>query len=195
VALKFVWQNYKKYNGILWFNAKIRDRLLNDYIRLGRELNIIRNDDKINGEELAYRVKNWLQHPSSDGWLLVYDNADNYKDIRELLPTKGGKILITSHHAVDWPQEISIDVFTIEESRAYIQKVLDTPISESHIMEIETLAETLGRLPLELAQETSYLKYTKMSISRFLELYEQKKCYLLNSKILPSDYPSSVFIT
>ena len=89
---------------------------------------------------------------------------DNYKAISELLPTKGGKILITSRHTADWPHEISIDVFTIEESRAYIQKVLDIPISESNIIQIETLAETLGRLPLALAQATAYIKCNKMII-------------------------------
>jgi hypothetical protein len=34
-----------------------------------------------------------------------------------------------------------------------------------------------------------------MSISRYLELYKQKKCDLLNSKILPSDYRASIYIT
>jgi hypothetical protein len=62
-------------------------------------------------------------------------------------------------------------------------------------MQIETLAETLGRLPLALAQSTAYIKRTKMSISRYLKLYEQKKRDLLNSKILPFDYRASVYIT
>ncbi len=195
VALEFVWQHYKKYNGVVWFNAESRDRLQNDYVSLGRERNIIGDDGNINAEERARYVKHWLEDSSRAGWLLVYDNADNYKAIRELLPTKGGKILITSRHTADWPQEISIDVFTIEESRAYIQKVLDTPISESDIIQIETLAEKLGRLPLALAQATAYIKYNKINILDYLALYKQKKCHLLNSKILPSDYPSSVFIT
>jgi hypothetical protein len=62
VALEFVWQHYKKYNGFVWFNAESRDILQNDYISLGRELNIIRDDDNINTEELALYVNHWLQH-------------------------------------------------------------------------------------------------------------------------------------
>jgi hypothetical protein len=195
VALEFVWQHHKKYNGVVWFNAESRERLQNDYIILGRELNIICNEDNINAKELARKVKGWFEEHSHAGWLLVYDNADNYKSISELLPTKGGKILITSRHTVDWPQKICIDVFTVEESRAYIQKVLDTPISDSDIMQIEKFAETLGRLALALAQVTAYIKRTQMSISRYLELYEQRKRELLDSKILPSDYKASVYIT
>ncbi len=89
VALEYVWQHYKKYNGIVLFNAESRDLLQNDYISLGRELYIIRNDDNRNTEELARYVKHWLQHPSRAGWLLVFDNADNHKAFSELLPTKG----------------------------------------------------------------------------------------------------------
>ncbi len=195
VALEFVWQHYKNYNGVVWFNVESRDRLQGDYISLGRELNIIRDDGNLNAAELPRKIKHWFEDPSRAGWLLVYDNVDNYKAIRELLPTKGGKILITSRHTADWPQEIPIDVFTNEECRDYIQKVLDTQISDSDIMQIKKLAETLGQLPLALAQATAYIKRTKMNILRYLELYEQKKRDLLNSKILPSDYCASVFIT
>jgi hypothetical protein len=98
MALEFVLQHYKKYNGIVLFNAESRDLLQNDYISLGRELYIIRNDDNRNTEELARYVKHWLQHPSRAGWLLVFDNADNHKTFSELLPTKGRKILITCIH-------------------------------------------------------------------------------------------------
>jgi hypothetical protein len=196
VVLEFVWQHYNQYNGVVWFNAESRERLQNDYISLGRELNIIRDDDKnIIAEGLAHKVKRWLEDPSHAGWLLVYDNAENYKAISELLPTKEGKILITSRHTADWLQGIPIDVFTIKESRSYIRKVLDTQISERDKMQAEKLAEILGRLPLALAQAIAYIKRNKISISRYLELYEQKKNYLLNSKILPFNYRDSVFIT
>ncbi len=49
-----------------------------------------------------------------------------------MLPTNGGKILITSRHTADWPQDISIDVFTIEDSRDNILKALDTRFAFCH---------------------------------------------------------------
>jgi hypothetical protein len=48
-------------------------------------------------------------------------------------------------------------VFTIEESMDYIEKLLDIQISESDIIQIETLAETLGRLPLALGMPSLQL--------------------------------------
>ncbi len=307
VALEFVWQHYKEYNGAVWFNAESKGRLQQDYIRLGRELHILR-EEEMTAEEQACYVKHWLEHPSRAGWLLVYDNApqyggeencglfvtstspkqdnsklndllgdfnagyifsekdkcfyyinrssvkseinieeleinssakledlksnlgvrkknlkvdDNYhhikvldsvllqkitsitghiheedKGIGKLLPTKKGKLIITSRYASGWPQEsFAVDVFTLDESREYIHNILDSQLSESDKMNIDTLAETLCRLPLALAQASAYIKYTKMSISRYLGLYEQKKRDLLNSKILPSDYRASIYIT
>jgi tetratricopeptide (TPR) repeat protein len=157
--------------------------LKDDYISLGQELNIIRDEGSIDAEKLARYVKHWLENPSRAGWLLVYDNAHNYEAIRELLPTRKGKLLVTSRYTDGWPQEnISVDVFTIEESRAYIQKVLGIPLSENDSTKIDTLAETLGRLPLALAQASAYIKKNKISISRYLELYEQKKREILSKK-------------
>ncbi len=56
VALEFVWQHYKKYNGVVWFNAESQDQLQNEYIILGREKNIIRDDDNISAKELTRKV-------------------------------------------------------------------------------------------------------------------------------------------
>jgi len=78
LALEFIWQHYKKYNGVIWFDAESSQRLQNSYISLGRELNIIHDDEKKDDKELARKVKHWLENDSHAGWLLVYDNAPNY---------------------------------------------------------------------------------------------------------------------
>jgi len=190
VALEFVWQNYKKYKGVVWFDSENLERLQNSYINLGRDLNIIRDDEKKDAAELARRVKLWLEHHSRAGWLLVYDNAPNYESIRELLPAKEGKLLVTSRYSVGWPDNsISIDVFTVEESRAYIKKVLGNLVSESDTIQVDKLGEVLGRLPLALAIACTYLKKNKaIDIQRYLELYEQRKMYILSiRKILESE--------
>ncbi|MGL9702741.1 hypothetical protein [Wolbachia endosymbiont of Cimex lectularius] len=41
LALEFIWSKFQKYKGIIWFDAKDRNTLINEYIKLGRELNII----------------------------------------------------------------------------------------------------------------------------------------------------------
>ncbi|KAE9377690.1 hypothetical protein N431DRAFT_527699 [Stipitochalara longipes BDJ] len=43
--------------------------------------------------------KNWLEKEHRGKWLIVFDNAPEHLDIRGLLPTKGGKVIITSRHS------------------------------------------------------------------------------------------------
>jgi hypothetical protein len=187
VALEFAWQyyekqkEYKSYQGICWFNAENEDKLTNDYMSLGLELNIVRVEEKTSTEECIRYVKHWLEHPSHAGWLLVYDNALNYEVIQKFLPTTNGKIIVTSRYTEGWPQQsLRVDVFTTKESRDYIKKVLGIPLSENDWIQIDTLAETLGYLPLALAIVCSYIKKNKLSISRYLELYEKRKQELLS---------------
>jgi hypothetical protein len=184
LALEFVWQHLNGYNGVAWFDAESQERLTEDYIRLGLELNVIHQDDKDAIEIRGLHVKSWLEVSKRAGWLLVYDNAPNYKAIGELLPTKGGKVLVTSRYAIGWPQDnIQVNVFTPDESRAYIKKILgDKDLDTS---QVNKLAETLGHLPLSLAQACAYIKKNSVNINniaRYLELYETRKKKLLSDE-------------
>jgi tetratricopeptide (TPR) repeat protein len=200
LALEFVWQHHKGYNGVAWFNAESQERLTEDYIRLGLELNIIHQDDIDAIEKRALRVKSWLEVPKRAGWLLVYDNAPNYIAIGELIPKKGGKVLVTSRYAKGWPQgNIQVNVFTPDESRAYIEKTLCDKALDTK--QVNQLAKTLGYLPLALAQACAYIKKNPVSIASYLELYETRKKKLLSDKTLadqtlpPDSNRATVYIT
>jgi tetratricopeptide (TPR) repeat protein len=200
LALEFVWQHYKDCKGVAWFDAESQERLTEDYIRLGLELNIIHQDDKDAIKDRALRVKTWLENSKHSGWLLVYDNAPKYKAIGELIPTKGGKVLVTSRYAKGWPKgNIQVKVFTPEESRSYIQKMLGDKALGTK--QVNQLAETLGHLPLALAQACAYIKKNPVSITRYLELYEIRKKKLLSDRTLadqtlpPDSNRAIVYIT
>jgi tetratricopeptide (TPR) repeat protein len=199
VALEFVWRYYQEnkdhqdYKGIAWFNAESRERLRDDYISLGQELHIILTEEKLSAEVGANRVKQWLEHPKRARWLLVYDNAPNYNTIDGLVPTTGGRVLVTSRYTQWWPKSIEVNVFNLKESRAYIQRILSNKALD--INQVDSLAKTLGSLPLALAQACSYIKKNPVSIERYLKLYETRKRDLLNNKTLPLDYSVPVYIT
>ncbi|WP_338062964.1 tetratricopeptide repeat protein, partial [Wolbachia endosymbiont of Glossina morsitans morsitans] len=194
-VLDFIQKHGKEYKAICWFNAKDEDQLLSEYVNLGRKLNIVHDEDNISIARRAYYVKNWLEDSKREGWLLIYDNVSNYEVISKLRPTKGGKIILTSRNT-EWPQgSIGVDVFTPPESELYVKKILGQ-VSESDRPNIGILAEKLGRLPLALAQACAYIKENKMTISRYLEIYAERKLYLLSHKTLPKDSNHEpVFIT
>ncbi|PBD16181.1 MULTISPECIES: FxSxx-COOH system tetratricopeptide repeat protein [unclassified Wolbachia] len=194
-VLDFIQKHGEKYKGICWLNAKDEDQLISEYVKLGRALNIIYGEDKIPAAQQACYVRNWLEDSKREGWLLIYDNVSNYEVISKLRPTKGGKIIVTSRNT-EWPQgSIGVDVFTPPESELYVKKILGQ-VSESDRPNIGILAEKLGRLPLALAQACAYIKENKMTISRYLEIYAERKLYLLSHKTLPKDSNHEpVFIT
>jgi hypothetical protein len=197
VALEFVWRYYKEnkdhqeFKGIAWFNAENQERLRDDYISLGEELHIILTEEKLSAEVGANRVKHWLEHPDRARWLLVYDNALSYKTIDGLVPKTGGRVLVTSRHTQEWPKSIEVNVFDIEESRAYIKQLLSHKALD--ISQVDSLAKTLCFLPLALAQACAYIKKNRVSIERYLKLYETRKRDKLNSKTLPIDYSDPVY--
>jgi tetratricopeptide (TPR) repeat protein len=199
VALEFVWRYYQEnkdhqdHKGIAWFNAESQERLRDDYISLGKELHIILTEEKLSAEEGANRIKHWLEHPKRARWLLVYDNAPNYNTIDGLVPTTGGRVLVTSRYTQWSTNSIKVNVFDLEESRAYIQQVLSNKALD--ISQVDSLAKTLGHLPLALAQACAYIKKNAVTIERYLELYETRKRDLLNGKELPFDYSVPVYIT
>jgi tetratricopeptide (TPR) repeat protein len=199
VALEFVWRYYqenkdhKEFKGIAWFDAESQERLRDDYISLGQELHIILTEEKLSVEEGANRIKHWLEHPERARWLLVYDNAPSYKTIDGLVPTSGGRVLVTSRNTQWSSKSIEVNVFDPEESRAYIQRVLSNKALD--ISQVDSLGKTLGHLPLALAQACAYIKKNLVSIERYLKLYETRKRDLLNSKTLPLNYSVPVYIT
>ncbi|MDR0288578.1 MAG: tetratricopeptide repeat protein [Rickettsiales bacterium] len=193
LALEFIWSKFQKYKGVIWFDVRDRNTLTNEYIKLGRELNIIHDDGgNVSTEDRAGYFKYWLEHPKRAGWLLVCDNAPNYKDIADLLPTKGGKILLTSRYTFGWPQpqnNISVDVFESGESRNYICKISEVKGKKLDITQVDILAKTLGHLPLALAQASAYIKKTGINISDYLKLYNDRKRALLPDKTLLETFP------
>ncbi|NEV48989.1 tetratricopeptide repeat protein [Wolbachia pipientis] len=195
LALEFIWSKSQKYSGIMWFDVRDRNTLINEYIKLGRALNIIHDyEGNVLEEDRAKHVKYWLEYPKRAGWLLVCDNAPNYKDIADLLPTKGGKILLTSRYTFGWPQPqntISVDVFESGESRSYICKILEVKGKELDITQVDALVKTLGHLPLALAQASFYIKKTGINISDYLKLYHDRKQALLSDKTLLETFPAS----
>ena len=170
----------------VWFDAESSTLLMDQYWRFGLEMGI----NIASAEVAVAAVKLWLQS-TPDSYLIVYDNVSSYDEIKEYLPASGnGHLLITSRYR-RWPDSVSIadvDVMTSDESVALIQQVsgrLDSAATE--MTETAALVNELDRLPLALAQASAYIKATKCSIARYLQLFQAHQNMLLANKQLPED--------
>ncbi|RJL30158.1 tetratricopeptide repeat protein [Bailinhaonella thermotolerans] len=126
-----------------------------------------------------------------DRWLLIYDNADQPGDIRDLIPFSGpGDVIITSRNQ-EWAaavNTVSVDVFSRRESVEFLNKRIRRDLSEADALR---LAGSLGDLPLALEQAGAVQAETGMSVDEYLELLNEKMTEVFEvSK--PLEYPRSM---
>ena len=122
-------------------------------------------------------------------WLVIFDNADQPEEIRDLIPKGTGHVIVTSrnHRWQSVADVVEVDVFTRDESLDFLhRRVPGVTDAES-----TRLAEELGDLPLALEQAAALQVESGMSVDEYLELLSKE-----SSKVLaenpPADYPVPV---
>lgn len=122
-------------------------------------------------------------------WLLIFDNADQPEEIRDLLPTGPGHVIVTSrnHRWQSVADAVEVDVFSREESLEFLRRRVPGITEQESVR----LAENLGDLPLALEQAGALQVESGMSVDEYLELLAEE-----SSKVLaenpPADYPVGV---
>jgi tetratricopeptide (TPR) repeat protein len=122
-------------------------------------------------------------------WLLVFDNADQPEEIRDLVPIGSGHVIITSrnHRWQSTADVVEVDVFVRRESLDFLSRRVPgiTP------SEAARLAEELGDLPLALEQAGALQAEAGMSADEYLELLAKESSRVL-AENPPADYPVPV---
>ncbi|GAH13899.1 unnamed protein product, partial [marine sediment metagenome] len=107
-----------------------------------------------------------------DKWILVFDDASSYEDIRAYLPRKGaGHIIITSRNPV-WKhadRSIKPDVFSNAEAVDFLKGRTGLENQEEAL----DLALALECFPLALEQAASYINETRLSYLEYLKLFKE----------------------
>jgi tetratricopeptide (TPR) repeat protein len=123
-------------------------------------------------------------------WLLVFDNADQPEEIKDLIPTGSGDVLITSrnHRWEAVIRTVPMDVFRPKESRDFLLKRVRKGLTDA---DADRLAKELGHLPLALEQAGAMLAETGMPADEYLRLLKEHAAEIMNEGP-PSGYPRSM---
>lgn len=117
-------------------------------------------------------------------WLLIFDNATGPAELRTLLPSGRGHVLVTSRDA-SWragAEILEIDVYRREESLRFLHKRAPRLTRDEAVR----VAERLGDLPLALDAAGAWLEVTRMPITEYLDLAEHRVAELLDQvPVLP----------
>jgi tetratricopeptide (TPR) repeat protein len=134
----------------------------------------------------------WDELGRRERWLLIYDNAEQPRDLRPYRPPAGrGQVLVTSRNPA-WgtmATPLQVEVLAREEAVALLRAR-----TGGGDVAAEELAEALGDLPLALEQAAAYLEQTRMSLRDYLGLLGERVGELLGLGEL-TDHPDTVAAT
>jgi TIR domain/NB-ARC domain len=185
VAIEYAHRYAGAYDLVWWISAEQTSLIGEQYAALAIELDLI--PPRADTASAVGALRAYLRCHSR--WLLLFDNADSPRQLRDWLPTGPGHTLITSRNPA-WGElaaRVEIDVLPRPESVELIH-VFRPGVEEA---QADRLAEALGDLPLALAQAAGFLTETGMPIDHYLRLLKTRAEELLDQSP-PQSHPLSL---
>ncbi|WP_218011108.1 FxSxx-COOH system tetratricopeptide repeat protein [Herbidospora mongoliensis] len=186
LAIEYIYRHARDYQVIWWVPCEQQPLMRSALAALAPRLDITglppeKLDDAINAVRDALR-----RGRPFDRWLLVFDNADQPEDLREVIPHGNGHVLVTSRNNrwVQYAKALEVDVFLPEESLDFLRRrVPGLSAGEANL-----LADELGHLPLALEQAGALMFETAMTVDTYISrLREEASKVLAQGTVL--DYP------
>jgi tetratricopeptide (TPR) repeat protein len=190
VALEYAHRFRADYDIIWWMDcgqAQYVDASLADLGQQLREQFGVSVPEEGGVTEVCQQVLRTLSEGLPDKrWLLVYDNAEDIRQLRPLLPAGGGHVLITSQNEQwqDIGTSMEVDKFLTEESVSHLRRRLHDITEE----DARTIARVLQDIPLAVAAAGALLAVTGISVRDYLERLERQP-----TRAYPAGHPLRAF--
>lgn len=188
LAVEYAHRYASHYDLVWWVAAEQSVAIESGLAELARKLGVAACQSQ---EEMIDALRDQLRKRGR--WLVVFDNAEEYKTLKPFWPlASGGHVLITSrNHVWGGPIEpVAVEVLDRTEAVALLTKRTGSTDEQA----ADALAEELGDLPLALEQAASYIDETGMSLAEYLGLFRLRRNELL-TRGQPTDYQGTVDTT
>jgi TIR domain-containing protein/tetratricopeptide repeat protein/AAA domain-containing protein len=198
VALEYAHRFKADYDLIWWVPSEQTDEVTVALTELADRLDLPVSDNV--GEAAAAALEALRRYGGR--WLLIFDNADNPKDLEPFLPGGIGHVIITSRNqawthssrtqtGIQAGEPLEVDVFTRPESITHLMRHLPDLTAE----DADNVAEALGDLPLAIEQASAWLEQTHMPASTYVEQLSEQRTLIEALEQQPADYPVPVVAT
>lgn len=155
-------KNYRIAHGVnyaktFWFNAENLKILIEEYRLIAGRVVGSFSASSLTDKEVIVKAIEWF-NAQLGPFLLIFDNAKNYNEIRAFLPYKHAIIFTSQSDA--WPnKKINVKEMGNDEAREYMRTVTEIKADIETDATVDMLTiEKLGCLPLALAQAAAYIK-------------------------------------
>ena len=187
VASEFAYRYKSKYSSVFWVNGSSRQKLVNDYVGIASKMLNTSVADKY-PEGIAKALKIWLdsEEAAAHKWLLIVDGADNINKIQDLLP-QAGHLLVTTRDQLAVGSVlydgVEIEQMGLEEATDLFRRSVDVDEEDWDAEKLGlalNIVKELGYLPLAIEQSAAYIRETRCSLAKYLELWKTSRIALLD---------------
>src|SRR5579862_556473 len=149
--------------GVCWLTAETRAGLLTSLAALAVSLGAASAEEA--DVEKAARAALRRLAGQRVPWLLIYDNVTSPREIADLLPAGGARVLITSRFSdwSGWAEEVPLDVLPMEEAVDLLQR----RCGRADEAGAKVLAQTLGGLRLTLDHAAAFCRSRHMHFADY----------------------------
>lgn len=182
-ALEYVYSSRDSglYNRIYWLSAKDQGSLMSGYQSIAWNVSLATN--AADSSQAARAVLAWLRQ--EDEWLIVLDNLDDITIANGLLPETGPRkhLLITTRNpnTDGIPAEgLEVSLLSLDDAQRLLIRLSKVTPSDSEQPLVSTIANDLGRLPLALDQDGSYIRYIARNYTTFHDQYQKNHREILS---------------
>jgi hypothetical protein len=185
LAIEYAHRYGNAYDIVWWINTEEVSLIGDQYAALAGELGL--TGPRTDTASAVSAVRGHLRRRGK--WLLVFDNAESARDVRDWLPAGPGHTLITSRNP-GWGElaaRVDVDVLPRRESLALL-RTFRPDLDEAAA---DRLAAALGDLPLALTQAGGFLAETGIPAGQYLNLLTTRVGELLDQSP-PEAHPHSL---
>jgi tetratricopeptide (TPR) repeat protein len=189
-AVEYAYRHRDEYRYVLWVNAVTRDELITSFVGLAALLNLPERQEQ-DQTKIVAAVKQWFT--TQDGWLLIFDNADDLALAGDFLPSGGkGQLLLTTRAYATGTLANDIEVKKLDSQKGMLlllrrAKVLalDAPLEDAPVADrtaAAAIVQEMDGLPLALDQAGAFIEETQSSVSDYLDRFRQRQDLLLKRR-------------
>jgi tetratricopeptide (TPR) repeat protein/CO dehydrogenase nickel-insertion accessory protein CooC1 len=190
LALEYAHRFMADYDLVWWVPSERAEEISLALAQLAQKMELSVSDNNV--AEAAEAALEELRRDTTPHWLLIFDNADDPKQVEPYLPTGVGHVLVTSRNQA-WThsaEPLEVAVFTRDESVAHLLR----HIPELDLDDARRVAEALGDLPLAIEQASAWLEETGTPARAYVDQLATQSAKILGLN-QPSDYPMPVVAT
>jgi tetratricopeptide (TPR) repeat protein len=204
IAIEYAYRFRQDYQAVFWTRADTTEAIISGFSTFAKLLQLPLKDEE--DQQVAVQVVNgWLK--THTRWLLILDNADDLKIVRNFLPLVGGGHILLTTRAPSMGRlanRIEVEVMDQDVGTLFLLRragIIAADASLDHALTkdvvcAQELVWEMGGLPLALDQAGAYIEETLCSLSDYQKLYRTRRsCMLKERGGLVDDHPDSVITT